>query len=237
MDMNETVDRLVKDMRALRFKAPVSHVYNPLQYARAQWDMYVGKYGHGRREVILLGMNPGPWGMVQTGVPFGDVKMVRDWLQIYQETPPPEEQHPNRPITGFSCPPLEVSGSRLWGWARERFETPEKFFSRFFVANYCPLAFMESSGRNRTPDNLPADEKEPLFAACDRALRKMVRIMEPEWVVGVGKFAAKRASEALSGLRVAVGSVTHPSPANPAANRGWAAVAERELSQMGIRLD
>lgn len=236
MDMNETVNRLLEELGALRFKTPVSHVYNPLQYARAPWDRYLDQYGQGRREVILLGMNPGPWGMVQTGVPFGDVKMVKDWLRIHEKTSPPAEQHPKRPVTGFSCPRSEVSGTRLWGWARERFETPGNFFSRFFVANYCPLAFMESSGRNRTPDNLPADEKKLLFAACDRALGEMVGIMEPSWVVGIGKFAARRASEALAGMPVAVGSITHPSPANPLANRGWAAVAERELAAMGIGL-
>lgn len=236
MDMNRVVDRLVEDLRRLRFADPVTHVYNPLEYARAAWDAYVDRYGRGSREVILLGMNPGPWGMVQTGVPFGDVKMVRDWLGIEEKIGRPADPHPKRPVTGFACPRSEVSGTRLWGWAGSRFGTPEKFFARFFVANYCPLAFMEASGRNRTPDNLPGREKEPLFEACDRAFRHMARIMNPRWVVGVGKFAAQRASEALAGMPVSVGSITHPSPANPLANRGWAAVAEKDLAAMGIKL-
>jgi single-strand selective monofunctional uracil DNA glycosylase len=234
LDMNEVTDRLVEEVGCLHFGRPVTHVYNPLEYARAAWDMYVGKYGHGTREVILLGMNPGPWGMVQTGVPFGDVTLVREWLGVFEQIGRPAEIHPKRPVTGFSCSRSEVSGTRLWGWAKKRFEVPEKFFARFFVANYCPLAFMEISGRNRTPNNLPKGEKEPLFAACDRALKEVVGNMEPRWVVGVGKFATQQASKALSGMPVKVGSITHPSPANPLANRGWATVVERELAEMGI---
>ncbi|HDR15857.1 MAG TPA: single-stranded DNA-binding protein, partial [Desulfobacteraceae bacterium] len=228
MNIKAITDTLVQEVGKLRFASPVAHVYNPLEYARDTWDLYAARYGHGEREIILLGMNPGPWGMVQTGVPFGDVTMVREWLEIEGKIGTPAETHPKRPVSGFSCPRREVSGTRLWGWARERFNTPKKFFSRFFVANYCPLAFMETSGRNRTPNNLPAREKEPLFMACDQALKETVRIMKPQWVLGLGKFAAGRASEALKGTPVRIGSLTHPSPANPRANRGWATVVQRE---------
>ncbi len=234
MDIKEVTDRLVQEVEKLDFKFPVTHVYNPLTYARKTWDIYTHTYGEGEREIILLGMNPGPWGMVQTGVPFGDVTMVRDWLKIEGDIESPVKTHPKRPVSGFSCPRKEVSGTRLWGWARNRFGSPNEFFSRFFVANYCPLAFMEQSGRNRTPNNLPAAEKAPLFAACDQALKETVRIMKPKWVLGVGKFAAGRASEALKGQPLIVGTLTHPSPANPRANRGWAAVVEKELTEMGI---
>jgi single-strand selective monofunctional uracil DNA glycosylase len=234
LNIARITDRLVDDVKELSFKPPVAYIYNPLEYAREVWDGYIERYGRGQHEIILLGMNPGPWGMVQTGVPFGDVTMVRDWLGLDGEVRVPDEAHPKRPVTGFSCPRKEVSGTRLWGWAKERFGTPEAFFSRFFVANYCPLAFLESSGRNRTPDKLPKDEQAHLFQACDRALKETVRFMNPQWVVGVGKFAAGRALEALKGTSARVGTLTHPSPANPAANRGWAAVAEKELAEMGI---
>jgi len=186
-------------------------------------------------------MNPGPWGMAQTGVPFGEIGLVRDWLGIVGAVGKPPEEHPKRPIEGFECSRSEVSGRRLWGWARERFGSPERFFERFFVWNYCPLVFMEESGRNRTPDKLPVTEREPLFAACDEALRRAVETLEPAWVVGIGKFAETRASEALaerleSGAGTCVGGILHPSPASPAANRGWAAQAERQLRSLGIDL-
>ena len=114
-------------------------------------------------------------------------------------------EHPKRPILGFSCERSEVSGRRLWGTIAERFSTPAKFFSAHFIANYCPLVFMESTGRNRTPDKLPADERDALFEVCDAHLRRIVAILEPEWVIGVGAFARARAEAALTSDADALG--------------------------------
>jgi len=227
-------DRLVDRLSPLPFGPPVVHVYNPLVYARRPWDSYVAKYGRGPKEVVMVGMNPGPWGMAQTGVPFGEVNLVREWLGIDESVDRPEKEHAGRPVLGFSCPRSEVSGRRLWGWARDSFGTPESFFTRFFVANYCPLAFLEESGRNRTPDKLPAAEREPLHAACDEALRATALLLRPRLVVGIGRFAEARARAALAGLHIRVGTVPHPSPANPAANRGWTALATRSLESLGV---
>jgi single-strand selective monofunctional uracil DNA glycosylase len=225
---------LAAQVSRLRFAAPVSHVYLPLQYAAAPHEAYLRRYGQAPRQVLLVGMNPGPYGMVQTGVPFGDVTMVRDWMGIDGPVAQPSRLHPKHPIQGFACSRREVSGSRLWGWARDRFGTPEDFFATFFVANYCPLAFFEAGGRNWTPDKLPLAEQEPLFAACDQALRSMVEVLQPRHVIGVGSFASKRARLALAGLDVVVGSILHPSPASPLANRGWADIASRQLTDLGI---
>jgi single-strand selective monofunctional uracil DNA glycosylase len=227
---------LSERVASLRFAAPVCCVYNPLDYARASHELYLSRYGSGSKEVLLLGMNPGPFGMAQTGVPFGEVAMVRDWLGIVAPVVKPPHEHPKRPVLGFACERAEVSGARLWGFARDRFGTPERFFERFFVANYCPLAFVEESGRNRTPDKLPAEEQRALLAACDEALRSVVRSLRPRIVVGVGGFAEQRARAALAGESVAVGMILHPSPANPLANRGWADVVERQLEELGVSL-
>ena len=129
-----------------------------------------------------------------------------------------------------------MSGARLWGWARQSFGTPEKFFARFFVANYCPLAFMEESGRNRTPDKLPLFERQPLFDACDRALRDLVAYFAPRLVIGIGAFAEGRARAALAGLELPVGRMPHPSPASPAANADWAGLAAASLRQLGVAI-
>ena len=237
-------DRLVEiasglgdEVDAFRFGPPVTHVYNPLRYAWPPHEAYLRRFGGGPKEVVLVGMNPGPWGMVQTGVPFGEVTMVRDWLGVTGEVGRPDREHPKRPVTGFGCGRSEVSGRRIWGWARDRFGTPDAFFARFFVANYCPLAFLEAGARNRTPDRLPAAEREPLFAACDRALRATVERLAPRWVVGIGSFAEQRARATLSDLQLSIGRVLHPSPASPAANRGWAEQATAELGRLGIRID
>lgn len=236
MDLVATSRRLAERIDRLRFAAPVTHVYNPLDYARAPHEAYLRRWGTGTRDVVLLGMNPGPFGMAQTGVPFGDVSMVRDFLGIEAQVGRPAKENPARPITGFACARSEVSGTRLWGWAKMRFGTPERFFARAFVANYCPLVFMEAGGKNRTPDKLAAAERDALFAACDEALREIVRILRPRHVIGVGAFAEGRARAALAGASVVVGSILHPSPANPAANRDWTGTVERQLGALGVVL-
>lgn len=234
--MKESVDRLVQDLRPMRFAPPVTHVYNPLEYARAPFDAYLRKYGKGPKEVVLVGMNPGPYGMAQTGVPFGEVAHVRDWLQVTGDVGRPAVEHPRRPIQGFGCPRSEVSGARVWGWARSRFGTPDAFFRRFFIVNYCPLVFMEDSGRNRTPDKLTAAERKDLYAACNRSLRAQIEHLQPKVLVAVGRFAEARAQEALEGLDLRIGCVAHPSPANPAANRGWDEIMDRTLAELGIQV-
>lgn len=236
MTLIETTKSLRSAVSRLSFAPPVAAVYNPLEYAWEVHRCYLERFADGHCRVLLVGMNPGPFGMAQTGVPFGDVEMVRGWLGIEAPVGSPAIEHPKRPILGFRCTRKEVSGQRLWGWARTRFGTPERFFDQCFVANYCPLVFMTETGRNLTPDALPAAERAPLFAACDHALRATVANLRPEVVVGIGRFAEQRARAALSAEDVSIGRILHPSPASPAANRDWAGQAERELQALGIRL-
>lgn len=228
--------RLSKDMNALRFAEPVTHVYNPLDYAQASVEQYLEKFGKKTGRVVFLGMNPGPWGMAQTGVPFGEVSYVRDWMKLDARVKKPKHEHPKRPVLGLDSPRSEVSGARLWGWAKETFGPARSFFARFFVLNYCPLSFMEAGGRNVTPDKLPAGERAPLFEACDVALRDTIEALAPRMVVGVGAFARKRAEKVLGKDSVPIGQMLHPSPASPKANRGWAPAAEADLRALGIDL-
>lgn len=211
---------LARDAGECRVGPPVTHVYNPLDYAWEPHRRYVERYA-ARVPTLMLGMNPGPWGMAQTGVPFGDVGMVRDWLGIAGRVRHPRHEHAQRPVTGFDCTRSEVSGRRLWGWAQKRFGTPEAFFEQYFVWNYCPLSFLENSGRNRTPDKLRAGERAELYALCDAALAGVIEALGATRVIGVGRFAAARAEAALGDSDVELRYVTHPSPANPHANRGW----------------
>jgi single-strand selective monofunctional uracil DNA glycosylase len=225
----EHVDRL-------KFKPPVTYVYNPLDYAWAPHELYLRKYGNSPKRVIFLGMNPGPFGMAQTGIPFGEIAAVRDWLKISAKVQKPVHENPKRPIQGFDCPRSEVSGRRLWGLFAERFGTPDKFFAEHFVANYCPLAFCEASGLNRTPDKLPPAEKNPLLKICDEHLHRVLEILQPEWLIGVGDFAARRGLSVSEKLKkpVRVGQILHPSPASPAANRGWAEKATEQLVKLEV---
>jgi single-strand selective monofunctional uracil DNA glycosylase len=237
MSLVDITKRLRRDVDALTFAAPVTHVYDPLDYAWAAHALYLERWGEGPKEAVFLGMNPGPFGMAQTGVPFGEVSLVRDFLGVSAKIGRPKKQHPKRPVLGFECERSEVSGARFWGWAKERFGTADAFFERFFVINYCPLVFMEASGRNRTPDKLPVGERTALYAACDRALRKMVDELAPARIIGIGAFAEERAKVALAGRdALAIGCILHPSPASPRANRGWSLVAEEQLKALGVVL-
>ena len=226
--------RLRKAVARQLFRPPVAHVYNPLDYAWPCYEAYLRRFARSRKRVVFLGMNPGPFGMVQTGIPFGEIGAVRDWLGIRLTVGKPSAEHPQRPVSGFLCHRTEVSGLRLWGLFIERFGAPERFFEQHLVLNYCPLAFMESSGRNRTPDKLANGEKQLLFGACDRHLRDAVQALEPEWLIAVGDFARRRAQAVFPGGPPKVGRVLHPSPANPAANRAWARLVTRQLQDLGV---
>ena len=226
--------RLRDEVGKLRFSSPVSHVYNPLDYAWPAHEEYLLRYGCGRKRVLFLGMNPGPFGMVQTGIPFGEIAAVRDWLGIRAPIGRPGNEHPKRPVTGYACARSEVSGRRMWGLFRQRFGAPETFFRDHWVANYCPLAFLESTGRNRTPDKLLPAERAAVFAPCDEHVRETARALEPDWVIGVGDFAAKRAEQALAGFDLRIARILHPSPANPVANLDWANTATTQLQALGL---
>jgi single-strand selective monofunctional uracil DNA glycosylase len=226
----------------MRFAPPVTHVLDPLQYAWAPYEAYVRRYGAGRRRIVLLGMNPGPFGMMQTGVPFGEVAAVRDWMGIEAPVGRPAGEHPKRPIEGFACRRSEVSGRRLWGWAAQRWGSADRFFADAFVLNWCPLVWLEASGRNRTPVQLPATERIPVERACDTHLARALAALAPQWAIGVGGFAERRLRAVLEGdevdgalaRRVRVGQILHPSPASPAANRGWALAVDAQLAALGV---
>lgn len=238
MSLVEVVSRSAPALERLSFTAPVACVYNPLTYAWSLHRQYLERFGGGTKQVVLLGMNPGPFGMVQTGVPFGEVAAVRDWMGLQGAVDKPATEHPKRPILGLASPRSEVSGRRLWGWVEGRFGTPERFAARFFVYNYCPLAFLGETGANLTPDKLKKAETAPLFEVCDRVLREVVAALQPEWLVGVGAFAEARINKVFGREReagaVKVGRIPHPSPASPAANRGWERLADGAFSELGI---
>ncbi len=236
MPLIEIARKMSTELNCLRFGKPVTHVYNPLEYAWPCHEAYL-RLGTGTKEVMFLGMNPGPWGMAQTGVPFGEVSIVRDWLRIDEPVSKPDRENSAKPVTGLACKRSEVSGRRLWGLFRQQFGQPEYFFRRFFLVNYCPLLFLEESGRNRTPVQLPLEERRQVMAICDEALSRTVAALQVKTVVGIGNFAEARAREALAGQNITIGRILHPSPASPAANRDWSGKVMEQLRDLGIRLE
>ena len=230
----EAAAELRDSVSRLNFSLRVEYVYNPLKYAWLAHEQFLNRYGAGKKRIVFMGMNPGPFGMAQVGVPFGEVTAVRDWLRIDAPIGKPDKEHPKRQILGLKCPRSEVSGRRFWGLFSDEFSSPKTFFEDHFVLNYCPLAFLENTGRNRTPDKLPVVETKPLETLCNRHLIEVVKILEPEWLVAVGGFAEKKANQVLGKMSVKIGRVLHPSPASPAANRGWADQARKQLQDQGV---
>lgn len=227
---------LANELRPMLFSNPVTHTYLTVDYAREGYEAYLETYANSKKRVLLLGMNPGPYGMAQTGVPFGEIAAVRDWMMLSPQIGNPEHEHPKRKIRGMDCSKSEVSGRRLWGLFAERFPRAEDFFKDHLVINFCPLIWMKESGANLTPDKIRAAEMSPVDAACQKHLRRLIEILEPQFLIGVGAYAEHQmltAQEQL-GTKATIGKILHPSPASPAANRGWAEVAERQLKEIGV---
>ena len=237
--MNELIDsaeRLASSLRKLEFSPPVACVYRTLDYAWEAHRLYLERFGRGPKRVIFLGMNPGPFGMAQTGVPFGEIAAVRDWMRIEAPIGKPLPEHPKRPIDGFQCERSEVSGRRLWGLFTDRFGNAETFFKDHFVLNYCPLVWMSETGANLTPDKISAADMAPVERECLRHLQEVIGILRPSYLIGVGGFAEERLrrAAAASGSSAVIGRILHPSPASPAANRGWAEIASSQLEMLGV---
>ena len=90
---------------------------------------------------------------------------------------------------------------------------------------------MSQTAANHTPDKISAAEMAPVEEACLEHLRQVVEILQPSYLIGVGAFAEERLKRAaqINGSQAIIGKVLHPSPASPAANRGWAEAATKQL--------
>ncbi|XP_068240623.1 single-strand selective monofunctional uracil DNA glycosylase isoform X1 [Palaemon carinicauda] len=215
----------------------ICYVYNPLDYAREIHRDFLAKFCKGPKKVLLLGMNPGPWGMGQTGVPFGHVQYAKDWLRVKGSVTKPENEHPKRLITGLECRRSEVSGDRLWSLLKELSGKPEALFTNVFLHNYCPLFFLKDSAKNVTPPELKVKERSGLEAICNAALVDTVKLLGIEHLVCVGNYTTEKSKLALerAGLEsIKISTLMHPSPVNPAANKGWREIAIRQLTESGV---
>lgn len=231
----DAAQELADGADALQFPPPVAYTYNPLRYAWAGYEAYVSRYGATPKRVLYLGMNPGPFGMAQTGVPFGEIAAVTLWMGIHATVGQPAHMHPKRPVQGFNCPRSEVSGRRLWGLFQDMYGTADAFFSHSFVANYCPLIWMSESGANLTPDKLPREQQNRLDILCRRHLVKLITLLQPQVLVGVGTYALKQlqtAAEALPQSNLRLGVILHPSPASPHANKLWPQRPKEQLAEL-----
>ena len=218
--------------------APVAFTYRPLDYAWTAHEAYVRRFGRGPKRALLVGMNPGPWGMGQTGIPFGDGPLVGDWLGLRgANIRVPAGLHPDRPVLGWACTRREASGKRLWGLLRELFVEADAALADLFVVNHCPLLFFDAAGSNITPDKLHKADRETVLRASDDGLRRTIDALLPRFLIGVGAYAEARCRNvAPPGVQVL--RIPHPSPASPEANRDgglpWRAAVIAALETAGV---
>lgn len=227
-------EKLRAALRPLTFPAPVTHTYLPLDYAWEPHKTYLERFGTSPKKILFLGMNPGPYGMAQTGIPFGEIPAVRDWLGITGPVGKPSLEHPKRPVEGFACQRSEVSGRRLWGLFADNFPDAETFFRDHFVLNFCPLVWMKDTGANLTPDKLPREAIEPVEELCRRHLDEVIAILRPTHLIGIGAFAEKQLRLAAPDQTGTTARILHPSPASPAANRDFPGTALKQLKTLGL---
>ncbi|XP_045207179.2 uncharacterized protein LOC123559429 isoform X2 [Mercenaria mercenaria] len=229
--------RICQKMLPIKYGYPVTVVYSPLTYAFQTHRDFVSKFCTSERTILFLGMNPGPYGMSQNGVPFGEALTTRNWLKITGDVYKPEIEHPKKLITGLACTRNEVSGARFWGLFQKICKVPANFFKNCFVYNFCPLAYMSESGKNITPPQLVHSELDQINEACDAGLVELVKLLNIRMVIAVGKFVQQRASKALHNagiMNIKVECILHPSPINPHANKGWEQIVAKQLIEMNV---
>ena len=191
-------------------------VVNPLDYAWDNYECFIRLYVREGQKILFLGMNPGPYGMMQTGVPFGEVEAVRNYLSIDGKVGVPRENPPLKPVAGMDVRQHEVSGKKFWGMAAS-YGSAASFFSAAAVLSFCPLAFIDGR-RNVTPDELPADDRRTIDSICGRYLLSILDILCPEITVALGRYAEKRLRNA-GAERIEY--FPHPSPRSPSSMKFW----------------
>ncbi len=210
------------------------YIYNPLVYANEMFFEYIREYVAFPTKYLFLGMNPGPFGMTQTGIPFGEINIVLEYLKLNKPIDSPTIEHPNRKIEGLNINRSEISGKRLWGYIKQKYPNPYEMRNNIYIANYCPLVFLSSqkTAKNITPNKLKKETRLKIDNICDQYLFETIDLLECEKLIGIGKYAMGK----LKNDKIPFSSILHPSPASPLANKGWAEQAEKQLLDFGVIL-
>lgn len=234
-ELIERTKRLRDEVDRLSFSYD-GYIYNPLDYAWTMHEAYLKRYVRQSASVLFLGMNPGPFGMMQTGVPFGEVNAVRSYLKLSLPVQKPKKEHPGRPVEGMNIKRSEGSGKRLWGFISKRWPDSDDFFKNHCIFNYCPLGFLDcgKTAKNFTPDHLPKDERKALEDVCDSYLRDIIDLIDPKALIGIGKYAQAKLEAVNDDKTRIVSSIIHPSPGNPQANVDWNGKTEEKMKELGL---
>lgn len=225
-------EKFVEKLNHIRFSFN-GFIYNPLTYAWNNHVQYLSEYVKEHADNLFLGMNPGPYGMAQTGIPFGEINFVKNYLKISGSVGKPEIEHPAKPVLGMKTERSEISGKRFWSLIRSKYEDPTEFPPNNAILNYCPLCFIENtkSGKNVTPDLLSVTDRLSVSEVCNAYLSDMINLIKPKKLIGIGRYAYNKLRE-ISDLPVYY--MNHPSPLNPSSNNDWVKNQYIFLTENGI---
>ncbi|KAH8374826.1 hypothetical protein KR200_006973 [Drosophila serrata] len=226
--LNETLDELDPP-------SGIQCMYNPIVYASQLHCDYLRRYLNGAKKLVFIGMNPGPNGMAQTGIPFGNVRTVKVLMQLSGSVEKPPNEHPKRPVVGLDCRIEEPSGVRLWELFLRLAGNMETFAQQCFVHNFCPLAFFDEAGKNLTPGELKGTYKQQLRDRCLDTLEEQLHLLQPQVVVAVGEYVhtALKRSKFCKSDSVIVLRLPHPSPRS-VNNNNWPEKAQAFLEDNGL---
>ena len=176
------------ELDELKFFPPCFYVYNPLSYCFESFKIYF-EYLNTEEEInLFFGINPGPFGMAQTGIPFGDKETVKNYLKIEPKIDIDKipKQHPKKQILGLEVKRVEKSGRIFWGVIKEFYPEKYDFFKSNFVLNFCPLCFLDEQGRNITPKVLRKEDQIALYKILEIFMLKLFKLIKIKKLIAIG---------------------------------------------------
>lgn len=218
--IKKTIEKANSELHLLYKDIPY-FIYNPLEYCLDPFIQYLEKGGE-KRDIVFLGMNPGPFGMMQNGIPFGASNFVNNYLNIEKDFDKQkiEKEHPKYKIIGKNIERQEISGTKLWGLIQSFYPDSNTFLENQIVLNYLQLAILDKEkGKNITPDKLNKDVRTKIENICDNQLREILDILESKVLIGVGKYSYDSLLRVKKNEKVI--KINHPSPLNARYFKTW----------------
>ncbi|KAI8124664.1 hypothetical protein FF38_10666 [Lucilia cuprina] len=217
--------QLNEKLRNITTPLEISYIYNPVEYAADLHQAYLKKYLKGGKKVLFIGLNPGPNGMGQTGIPFGNITTVRDKMGLNGTVNQPPNIHPKRPVNGLATTIEEPSGKRLWTKFQELSDgSLDIFFEQCFVYNFCPLLFYNSKGDYISPQKLKAPYNRQISNACLHTIEQILELIQPEVIVAIGRYAYDNLKAVKYCIEKRLLYLRHPSPR--ACTKNWSKIAD-----------
>jgi single-strand selective monofunctional uracil DNA glycosylase len=226
-------------------------IWNPGLYAASWHALFRKEYPASAGCILVFGLNPGPYGMAQTGIPFTDLKRLREHLPRLAKG----LERRGCSLAGVGLAPrslrpylsrtFESSAVRVYRFLSRGWGSAEDGWRSVVVANPCSLLFMDAAGENRTPADLvgAVSRRTGSLVAARRlrercnalrrlAAREAVRVLSPRGVVLLGKDAQRAMQTGIAPLLGPDSILGWEHPARAVPDR-WAMGLLEEIKRRG----